>query len=211
MDPKTPHDLSGMAGVPWSGRGRALHPQDAVVGRSRLLSLSTEGPGIGRARGFITPGDTSQGSQGPTLPVTQSVFGRARGLLVQPDDERVGRARGLLLPAAEPQVGAARDAALTGLEAQTPQSETTVQDPTGEATTPAEVWFRNVFFFTFRNRPTTAKKAFVYLQVAISAHGGASALVSMFRGMGIEPSVTSWGRGTLPVGLYREPGFYGTH
>lgn len=125
MDPKTPHEPSGMARISWLGRGRALQPPDAVVGRSRLLSLSTEGPGIGRARGFITPGDASQGKQGPTLPITQSVFGRARGLLVQPDDEPVGRARGLLLPAAEPMVGVARDAVLTSVEAQTPQSTTT--------------------------------------------------------------------------------------
>lgn len=33
-------------------------------------------------------------------------------------------------------------------------------------------------------------------------HGRGETLVSMFRGMGIEPPVTSWGRGTLQVGLY---------
>lgn len=145
MDPKTPHDL-GMAGVPWLGRGRALHPQEAVVGRSRLLSQSMEVPGIERAGDFITPGDASQGNQGPTLPINQSVFGRARGLLVQPADEQVGRARGLFLPAAEPKVGVARDAGLTSLEAQPPPSETTVPDLTGETTATAEVWIRNLFF-----------------------------------------------------------------
>lgn len=61
------------------------------------------------------------------------------------------------------------------------------------------------FYFNFINYycPTlTAANAFVCLQVDMPAHGETSALVSMFRGMGIEPSMTSWGRGTLPVGLY---------
>lgn len=127
MDPYVPPDLSGMTSVPCLGRGRSLHHQELAVGRSSLLP-STDGPSIGRARGFVPLGDTPLG-RGVTLPEAQPSFGRARGLLVQPDDgEVVGRARGLLLPAPEPKVGVARGAILTSLEA------THGQAPAGEAT-----------------------------------------------------------------------------
>ncbi|XP_070820400.1 piwi-like protein 2 [Chaetodon trifascialis] len=175
MDPNAPPYLSSMTGVPWLGRGRALQPQEPAVGRSRGLLLSTERPGVGRARGFASPVDTLQG-RGATPPIAEPVVGRARGLLAQPGDG-VGRARGLFFPAAEPKVGVARGAVLPSLEPQhkqTPPCETTMQPRTEEASVPKKV-----------DMPT---------------HGQTSVLVSMFRGMGIEPSVTSWGRGTIPVG-----------
>ncbi|XP_044052946.1 piwi-like protein 2 [Siniperca chuatsi] len=176
MDPNKPPDLSSMTSVPWLGRRRGPQPEEPAVGRSRGLPLSTEGSGIGRARGFTTPGNTPQG-RGVTLPFTEPVFGRARGLLVQPDDGGVGQARGLLLRAAEPKVGVAKGAILPSLEpqhGQTPPCDTTTRDLTEE---------------------TSATK-----EIDMPIHGQTSTLVSMFRGMGIEPSVTSWGRGTLPVG-----------
>lgn len=40
------------------------------------------------------------------------------------------------------------------------------------------------------------------LQVRAPAHGETSALVSMFRGIGIDYSMTPLGRGMLPVGQY---------
>ncbi|KAE8291705.1 Piwi-like protein 2 [Larimichthys crocea] len=171
MDRNTPPDLSGMTGVPWMGRGRALQPQEPAVGRSRGLPLSTEWPGVGRARSFLTPGDTLQ-ECGVTPPITQQVVGRGRGVLLQPDDGGVGQARGLLFAAAEQKVGVARGTILPSLElqhGQTPPCETMTQDLTAE-------------------------------EVDIPTHGQTSVLVSMFRGIGIEPSMTSWGRGTLPVG-----------
>lgn len=146
MDPNVPPDFSGMTGVPWLGRGRALHPQELAVGRSSLLP-QTEGPSIGRARGFVPLGDTPVG-RGATLPEAQPSFGRARGLLVQLDDgEVVGRARGLLPLAPEPQVGVARGAILTSLEAphgQAPAGEATAQYLT-ETPEPKKVCF--VIFF----------------------------------------------------------------
>uniref|UniRef100_A0A8C4HHD1 Piwi-like RNA-mediated silencing 2 n=1 Tax=Dicentrarchus labrax TaxID=13489 RepID=A0A8C4HHD1_DICLA len=181
MDPKTPPDLSGMTGVPWLGRGRVLQPQELAVGRSRGLLLSTEGPGVGRARGFPTPGDTPQG-RGVSLPITEPVLGRARGLLLQPDDGGVGRARALLFPEPEPKVGVARGAILPSLEPQRrhkPPCETMTRDLPEE---------------------TSATK-----EVDVPTRGQTSVLVSMFRGIGIEPSLTSWGRGALPVGLYSKP------
>ncbi|GAA6220778.1 piwi-like protein 2 isoform X1 [Lates japonicus] len=178
MDPELPTDLSGMTGVPWLGRGRGLQPEELNVGRSRGLLLSTEGPGVGRARGFPTPGDTPQG-QGVTVSITEPELGRARGLLLQSGDGGVGLARGLLFPTAEPKVGLARGAILPSLEpqhGQTPSFETTTRDLTEDTAA----------------LPTK--------EVGKPTHGQGLTLVSMFRGLGIEPSLTSWGRGTLPVG-----------
>ncbi|CAK6950431.1 piwi-like protein 2 [Scomber scombrus] len=174
MDPIKPPDRGDMTGVPWLARGRGLQPEEAAVRRSRGLLLSTEGPSVGRARGFFTHGDTPQGP-GVTLPITEPVVGRARGVLVQPDDGRLGRARGLF-PAAEPKVGVARGTILRSLESpyeQTPPCETMTREET----------------------PTLTTK-----EVEMPTIGQGTALISMFRGMGIDPSVTSWGRGTLPVG-----------
>ncbi|KAG8011711.1 Piwi-like protein 2 [Nibea albiflora] len=154
------------------GRGRALQPQEPAAGCSRGLPLSAEWPGVGRARSFLTPGDTLQ-ECGVTPPITQPAVGRGRGVLLQPDDDGgVGQARGLLFAAGDPKVGIARGAVLPSLElqrGQTPPCETMMQDLTAE-------------------------------EVDIPTHGQTSVLVSMFRGIGIEPSMTSWGRGTLPVG-----------
>ncbi|XP_056231433.1 piwi-like protein 2 isoform X1 [Seriola aureovittata] len=171
MDPNKLPDLSGMTGVPWLGRGRGLQPEELAVGRSRGLLLSIEGSAVGRARGFPTPGDTPQG-RGVTVPITEPVLGRARGLLVQSD---IGGARGLHFPAGEPKVGVARGI-LPSLEPQhrqTPPCEDTTQDPTEETL------------------------ALTTKEVDMPTQGQGSTLVSMFRGMGIEP--TSWGRGTLLV------------
>uniref|UniRef100_A0A3Q0SIW0 Piwi-like protein 2 n=1 Tax=Amphilophus citrinellus TaxID=61819 RepID=A0A3Q0SIW0_AMPCI len=173
MDPRKPPDLPERMGVHWLGRGRGSQLGELAVGRSRGLLVSTEQPAVGRARGFPTSADNSMG-QNVALPITEPVVGRARGLLVQPD-VGVGRARGLLVPAAEPKVGVARGAGIPRLAPQqgpTPSSETPAL--TGEIPT-----------FTKEEPP----------------HVTGSTLVSMFRGMGIEPSVTSWGRGAALVGL----------
>nr|XP_046241740.1 piwi-like protein 2 isoform X2 [Scatophagus argus] len=168
MDPNTPHDLGGTTDVPCVGHGRAL------LGRCRALLPSTRGPSVGRARGFFATGDTHQGV---TQPSDEPVFGRARGLLVQPDDGGGGQARGLLLPTKEPKLGLARGAVLPKLEPQ--QGQTTVCETTTQQLT----------------EETIATK-----EVDIPTHGKPSVLVSMFAEMGIEPSVTPWGRGTLTVG-----------
>ncbi|KAM9360170.1 piwi-like protein 2 [Symphorus nematophorus] len=181
MDPNKPPDLSSMMGVLWLGRGRGLQPQEPAVGHSRGLPLSTEGPGVGRARGFSIPGDNPQG-RGVSLPITEPVVGLARGLLLQSDDGGVSRGRGLLLPAAEQKVEVARGSVLPSLEpqhTQTPTCGTPTRDLTEETSSIKEVGTRNV---------------------DMPFQGQTSVLVSMFRGIGIEPSMTSWGRGALPVG-----------
>uniref|UniRef100_A0AAQ5ZMN7 Piwi-like protein 2 n=1 Tax=Amphiprion ocellaris TaxID=80972 RepID=A0AAQ5ZMN7_AMPOC len=179
MDPCKPPDLGDMTDVHYLGRGRGLQPEDMAVGHSRGLLLSTEGPGVGRARFFPTPGDNPQG-QGVPRSIGEPAIGRARGLLVQPDDLVVGRARGLLFSAAERRVGVARGAVMPRLDPQqggASPCQLAMPDPTGNTST-----------------LTTEKSD-------MPTHGQGSPLVSLFRGMGIETSMASWGRGTLPVGL----------
>uniref|UniRef100_A0A8D3CR19 Piwi-like protein 2 n=1 Tax=Scophthalmus maximus TaxID=52904 RepID=A0A8D3CR19_SCOMX len=191
MDPNKP-DLSGMAGVPLLGRGRGLQPEEPAVGRSRGLLLSTEGPGAARARVFPVPGSTStQQGRGVALPISEPVFGRARGLLWQCDDGVVARGRGLLFPAAEPKLGVARGAVMPSLQPQHGQK------PPGETIKQC---------LTEETKALTTKEVGTW-NVDMSTHGQASPLVSMFRELGVEPQVTSWGRGTLPVGLSLGRGF----
>ncbi|KAK2902445.1 piwi-like protein 2 [Channa argus] len=176
MDPNQPPDRSGVTGFPWLGRRQ--QPSEKLAVGHRGLPLATEGPGVGRARGFLTPGDSPQ-RPGATLPITQPGVGRARGLLVQPDVGAVGRARGLLFLAPEEKVGVSRGAVLPTLELQpgkTRPCETLAWDQTQET-------------LSLRTK-----------EVDVPVRGQGSTLVSMFRGMGIDPSVTSWGRGTQPVG-----------
>lgn len=209
MDPNKPPDLSGMTGVPWLGRGRALQPQEPAVGRSRGLPLFTEGPGLGRARGFLTLGDTPR-RRGVGLPIAEPVVGLARGLLLKPEDGVFSRARELLFQATEPKVGVARGAILPSLEPQhrqtpPPPPETTTPHLTEETLKVGVKKKKSIFvhiqlqLFYKYNSPTLRADVFICLQVDTPT----SALVSMFRGIGIDSSMTSWGRGTLPVGLYR--------
>nr|XP_057926139.1 piwi-like protein 2 [Doryrhamphus excisus]XP_057926140.1 piwi-like protein 2 [Doryrhamphus excisus] len=109
----------------------------------------------------------TQQSQAPT-----TLAGRGRGL--HPDDGGRGRARGWLFSTTEPNKGASRGTTLPSRElhyAETPSHETMLQDLT-------------------QNVPTMKEDNF-------PTHGQGSTLVSMFRGMGLEPAQ---GRVTLPIG-----------
>lgn len=122
-----------------------------------------------------------------TPPVTQPGFGRAQRLMAQS-----GRARGLLLSTAEATVGVARGTTFTSLEPQKrpgPSSDSMAQHKTGVNHTFALTLSQDIF-----------DNAFDCLQVRMPAHGEASALVSMFRGIGIDYSTTPLGRGRLSVG-----------
>uniref|UniRef100_A0A667Z5X0 Piwi-like protein 2 n=1 Tax=Myripristis murdjan TaxID=586833 RepID=A0A667Z5X0_9TELE len=176
MDPNKPSGLSGPTGMAWLqqlGRGRGLQAPELARGRSRGLQLPTEGPGVGRARGFTVPGDTAvaQIGRGTALPTSGPTTGFARGLPLPLDDGGLGRARGVL-PRLELQHGRAQPC------------ETVTQVPTEE--TP----------------PLKSKKEVATEHVGMPTHGQGSTLVSMFRGMGIEPFKTSGGQGAPPVGLY---------
>ncbi|XP_005733624.1 piwi-like protein 2 [Pundamilia nyererei] len=177
MDPGKPPDLTEKMGAHWLGRGRGLQLGESAVGRGRGLLLSTEEPVVGRGRAFPTFSDNSLGLSG-AVPITEPVVGRGRALLAQ-QDIVVGRARGLLVPAVESKVGVARSAGVLRLEPQegpTPPSETMMPALMGES-------------------PTLTKE-----EIGKPPHVKGSTLVSMFRGMGIEPSATSLGRGAAPLG-----------
>ncbi|KAK1893161.1 Piwi-like protein 2, partial [Dissostichus eleginoides] len=140
-------------------------------------------PWMGRGGGLL-PQEPARGrSRGLPLSTEESGLGRARGFSTPSDtlgrglalpaaDPVFGRARGLLFLAAEPKVGDARGAILPPVEPQ--------QQPPGEPTT---------------KDPTLTKK-----EVGVPSLGPGSALVSMFRGLGIDPSMTSWGRGVPALG-----------
>uniref|UniRef100_A0A3Q2VIP6 Piwi-like protein 2 n=1 Tax=Haplochromis burtoni TaxID=8153 RepID=A0A3Q2VIP6_HAPBU len=179
MDPGKPPDLTEKMGAHWLGRGRGLQLGESAVGRGRGLLLSTEEPVVGRGRAFPTFSDNSLGLSG-AVPITEPVVGRGRALLAQ-QDIVVGRARGLLVPAVESKVGVARSAGVLRLDPQegpTPPSETMMSALMGES-------------------PTLTKE-----EIGKPPHVKGSTLVSMFRGMGIEPSATSLGRGAAPLGHF---------
>ncbi|XP_037536653.1 piwi-like protein 2 [Nematolebias whitei] len=176
MDPSKPTDLGDMTGVHWLGRGRGLQPGEMAIGRSRGWLLTAEGPGIGRARGVLSPGDNFPRETVPLAP-TESVVARGRGLLMQPDDQGVGRTSGLL-PVSGPKLGVSRGAVLSEMEAQHKRK------PSFELTPPVSAGDTSTF-------PEE--------EVSMQARGQGSTLVSMFKAMGIE-SVTSYGRGTQAMG-----------
>lgn len=159
-----------MTNVPWLGRGRGLQSTDPALGRGRGLQPFTEGSTTEQAKTVPAPIDKPQG-----LGVTsfaEPVMGRARGLLVQPDGGALGRARGLAFAVGEPLLEMARGAMLPTLQ---PKPEpTTLEVP---------------------QKPERLLKA-----EDIPVQGQGSTLVAMFRGMGLEPSLSSWGRGSIPVG-----------
>lgn len=134
-----------------------------------------------------------------TPPVTQPGFGRAQGLMAQS-----GRARGLRLPAAEATVGVARGAIFTSLEPQ--QRPGPSYDPmTQHVRLLQRNWHKSDICSNFIPRRIShimKGNAFGCLQGQMPAHGQTSALVSMFRGIGIDYSMTPRGRGMLPVGQY---------
>uniref|UniRef100_A0AAQ4R0U9 Piwi-like protein 2 n=1 Tax=Gasterosteus aculeatus aculeatus TaxID=481459 RepID=A0AAQ4R0U9_GASAC len=157
-----------------------------------LFKLDMMGvPGLGRG-GRPHPQEPSVGrSRGLLLSTEDRGGGRARGFLTCGDtpqgrgatlpitDHVVARGRGLLFPSAEPKVGLARGSVLPDLEplhGRTPPRETKAPDL------------------------TEGTSALTRTEVDVPSFGPRSTLVSMFREMGIEPSVTSWGRGTVPVG-----------
>ncbi|XP_078812582.1 piwi-like protein 2 isoform X1 [Oryzias latipes] len=172
MEPSKPPDISGMkvAGLPAFGRGLQL---ETVLGRSRGLPLAAETPSVGRARGVFTPGETVPGPA-PSLPTTVPVQGR--GVLAQPESLVLGRARGVLLQKVEPKVGVARGSVLSSLQ---------LQD---EGASPPET-------LLIPSGDTSASTTGV---IGMPGLAQGSTLVSMFRGMGIEP-LAPRGRGSQAV------------
>uniref|UniRef100_A0A8C6UHI2 Piwi-like protein 2 n=1 Tax=Neogobius melanostomus TaxID=47308 RepID=A0A8C6UHI2_9GOBI len=170
MDPIKPPYFSGTTGAPWLGRGRGLQSMEPAVGRGRGLLPFTEESTAEQAKTVPAPVDKPQGLGMPGF--AEPVMGRARGLLVQPDGVALGRARGLAFATGEPLLGLARGAALPTLQPK--PGPTTLEEP--------------------------QKLEQIIKMEDIPVQGQGSTLVSMFRGMGLEPSMSSWGRGSIPMG-----------
>lgn len=170
MNPSKPPDYSGMTGAPWLGRGRGLQLLEPAVGRGRGLLPFTEGSTAEQAITVPAPADEPQGLG--VTGFTEPVIGRARGLLVQPDGGALGQARGLAFAAGEPLLGIARGAVLP--TQQPKPAPTSLEEP--------------------------KKLEQIRKTEDIPVQGQESTLVSMFREMGLEPSVFSWGRGSPAVG-----------
>uniref|UniRef100_A0A8C8H494 Piwi-like protein 2 n=1 Tax=Oncorhynchus tshawytscha TaxID=74940 RepID=A0A8C8H494_ONCTS len=181
MDPKKPcfPGLPGATRIPWLQQqawGRGLRSDEPAIGRARGLMFATDGSAsLGRARGFTTAGDTllMQYGRGVPFPVSDPFIGFARGIpMPRSEDGGISRPRGWLLSTADPTVGVARGEPLLGL------------GPHPRQATPGQLAKQDL------------PEEMPSLQVDMSTQGQGSSLVSMFRGMGIDPSKT-WGRGGL--------------
>uniref|UniRef100_A0A8C7WLJ7 Piwi-like protein 2 n=1 Tax=Oncorhynchus mykiss TaxID=8022 RepID=A0A8C7WLJ7_ONCMY len=188
MDPKKPcfPGLPGATRIPWLQQqawGRGLRSDEPAIGRARGLMFATDGSAsLGRARGFTTAGDTllMQYGRGVPFPVSDPSIGFARGIpMPTSEDGGINRPRGWLLSTADPTVGVARGEPLLGLGPHLGQA------------TPGQLAKQDL--------PEEMPSLQAEEEVDMSTQGQGSSLVSMFRGMGIDPSKT-WGRGGLPVG-----------
>nr|XP_023694176.1 piwi-like protein 2 [Paramormyrops kingsleyae]XP_023694177.1 piwi-like protein 2 [Paramormyrops kingsleyae]XP_023694179.1 piwi-like protein 2 [Paramormyrops kingsleyae]XP_023694180.1 piwi-like protein 2 [Paramormyrops kingsleyae]XP_023694181.1 piwi-like protein 2 [Paramormyrops kingsleyae]XP_023694182.1 piwi-like protein 2 [Paramormyrops kingsleyae]XP_023694183.1 piwi-like protein 2 [Paramormyrops kingsleyae] len=194
MDPNKPRPprLADVTRLPWllqqaRGAGRAPGVPDVPRARGPLLP----DPGIGRtagmafSRGFLP----RQCGRGPREPAGGPLMSFARGLKLQPEESELGRGRGLHLRAGEPEVGVRKEAFVPGQESGSGHDvklqvlgQPAASDlPEGMPKLEAE-----------ELAPSQVKQA--------SPLSSESSLVSMFRGMGIEPAKTSWGRGLPSVG-----------
>ncbi|XP_052317663.1 piwi-like protein 2 [Oncorhynchus keta] len=193
MDPKKPcfPGLPGATRIPWLQQqawGRGLRSDEPAIGRARGLMFATDGSAsLGRARGFTTAGDTllMQYGRGVPFPVSDPFIGFARGIpMPRSEDGGISHPRGWLLSTADPTVGVARGEPLLGLG---PHPGQAIPGQLAKQDLPEEM------------PSLQAEEEVVAKQVDMSTQGQGSSLVSMFRGMGIDPSKT-WGRGGLPVG-----------
>ncbi|XP_031426226.1 piwi-like protein 2 [Clupea harengus] len=178
MDPNKPQ----FPGAP----GAICTPDEALIGRGRSLLLPLGNASFGRGRGFELLANVPGGEFGRGLayPDIEPSVGLARGLPLPSDDGGFGRARGLFLSAVQPSVGLGRGALL-------PMESSVTPPPLGQPTKPD---LPQGMPSLQAEEEEVAKKS--QDQVAMTTPG--SSLVSMFRGMGIESSRTTWGRGIMP-------------
>ncbi|KAJ8263194.1 hypothetical protein COCON_G00156510 [Conger conger] len=185
MDPNKPWFPSspGAPHMLWlqqQARGRGLLPEEPAVGHARGLPLPEE-PGYGRARGIALPGVPPAVQYGRGMPyaLNDRPVGFARGLALPEQECGLGRARGLLLSTTEPSVGLPTEIRNPG---QVSPGQPAVID------LPADM----------PGLQTEEEEVTHVKQVELPAPS--VSLVSMFRGMGIEPLKTSWGRGVPSLG-----------
>ncbi|XP_035236171.1 piwi-like protein 2 [Anguilla anguilla] len=195
MDPNKPRfpGLPGAPRMPWmqqQARGRGLLPEEPAIGRARGLPLPEE-PGYGRARGMPLPGPPPalQYGRGTPYAVGERPVGFARGLALPDQECGLGRARGLLLSATEPSVGHSGESR--------PPSQVTGFGQPGPQAPPEQ---RAVTDLPTDMPGLQAEEEGVPNIKQVPLPAPSVSLVSMFRGMGIEPVKTSWGRGVPSLG-----------
>ncbi|KAM8887213.1 piwi-like protein 2 isoform 2-T2 [Spinachia spinachia] len=149
-----------------------------LSGLGRGGRLRSQEPAVERSRGLLLPTHDCGVGRARGFPSCGDTA-RGRGVALPVTDIVFARGRGLLFQSAEPKVGLARGSILPNLELL-------------HGRTPPRA--------TMTPHLAEATSALTGTEVDFPSFGQRSALVSMFRGMGIEPSVTSWGRGTPPVG-----------
>ncbi|KAJ8005780.1 hypothetical protein DPEC_G00121440 [Dallia pectoralis] len=185
MDPNK-HRIPGLPGVTRMPSlqpnvpGRGLHSNEPPIGRARGLLLAADEPaGLGRARGF-SDNPLVQYGRGVPVPAGKPPMGFSRGITMPiSGDAGLSHARGLLFSTVEPSVGVARGASLLGLEPHLGKS--LLDRPAVQA---------------FPEGMPSLQQEEVSKQMDMPTQGQGSSLVSMFRGMGIEPSTRrSLGRG----------------
>ncbi|MCI4392876.1 hypothetical protein PGIGA_G00150980 [Pangasianodon gigas] len=191
-------------------RGLAVASEEPSVGRARGLALIADEPSVGRARGLSMMADEhSVGrARGPPVAPAEPIAGRGRGLASTTLDAplfpygrgspglgsdkpvsvargteeeegggRFGRARRLLHTSQEPAVGKGRSMSLFVKESEPPGKS--------ERMDTSEVI------------PCLQEEEPPKVQADVPGPG--SSLLSMFRGMGLEPAKT-WGRGAPTLG-----------
>ncbi|XP_034084284.1 piwi-like protein 2 [Gymnodraco acuticeps] len=142
-----------------------------------------------------TPPDVPWMGRGGGLQPQEPAMGRSRGLLLSTEGFSVGRARGfptpsitlgrgLALPAADPVFGRARGLLFLAAEPKVGVARGAILPPVEPQQQP----------------PTTKDPTPTTKEVDAPSLGPGSTLVSMFRGMGIDPSMASWGRGAPALG-----------
>ncbi|XP_058864602.1 piwi-like protein 2 isoform X2 [Acipenser ruthenus] len=176
---------------PGTGRARGLALlEDPGTGRARGLPL-LEDPGTRRARGLALLEDPGTGRARGLALLEDPGTGRARGLALL-EDPGTGRARGLAL-LEDPGTGRARGLAL-------------LEDP-GTRRARGLVLLEDPVIGRARGLPSL-EEAVPSVQVGrgvpapvrqVERPSSAPSLVSMFRGMGVEPAAKAWGRGAEPI------------
>ncbi|XP_047674945.1 piwi-like protein 2 isoform X3 [Tachysurus fulvidraco] len=235
MDPNRPPFQAGFPGVPHvpvargrglladehsPGRARGLTASELSVGRARGLAVSTGEPSVGRARSL------AQFADEPSVE-------RARGLSVMAGEPSVGPSQGAPVAPAEAMAGRGRGQTSTtlfpyGRGSPVLGSVEPVSVPHGEEEEKKEEGGSRGFgrargFLHTSKEPAVGKGRSMSLfgkeyeplgerehveRMMADVPGPGSSLLSMFRGMGIEPARTC-GRGTTALGrdalgAYRE-------
>ncbi|XP_051547621.1 piwi-like protein 2 [Myxocyprinus asiaticus] len=187
MDPKRPP----FPGPPGVSRVLSLQPSgdqgqpidQPPLGRARGFFMHKDEPHPGRGRAFAVPTEmpSVQFGRGILLPMSEPVVGMARRVPLPVEEGGLGRARAFLPPISEPTVSMGRGTAVFKERPLDPVPALSVEKTDIQEKMPG--WEPKML-------PTIAR---------VEAPGPGSSLVSMFRGLGIEPGKT-WGRGAAPIG-----------